>query len=218
MSRSVWLSGVRWLGLAVILALIAGFGGAQAGSSGVATTSVSGVRSPASSQESQSPAAPTASPGMVLRYMRVLGSAFHSLRSTISIESSYGSCTYMTSGIAYDFLQADLQLPEGAHVVGLRIWYYDSSGPNNGVVALTEYDAFATENGTHEVAVVTTSGNSGVGGEASGNANYVVRNADHAMALRWRPFQSGSSMQICTVMLIYEVPTLAAAYLPAITR
>jgi hypothetical protein len=232
MIRVTWSAALRWLGLAAILAVLLGLNGPQttvavveAGSAG--SLALGGVATPRNQTATLAPAPSsgslgnasvyTASPGTVLRYMRVLGSAFHPIRSGITFESPYGSCTYMTSGIAYDYLQADLQLPEGAHIVGMRIWYYDSTG-SDGIVALTEYDPFATENGTHEVALVSTSGSGSGGRDTTGAVDYVVRNADHALALRWRPLLIGSGMAICTVQLTYEVPIGSAAYLPAITR
>lgn len=232
MVRVMWSSALRWLILVVILALFLGLGGPQPNAAVVAAgapgnLALKGVADRASQAPPFEPTpssgpsgdAPvyTASPGTVLRYMRVLGSAFHPIRSGITFESPYGSCTYMTSGIAYDYLQVGLQLPEGAHIVGMRIWYVDGVS-DNGIVALTEYDPFATENGTHEVALVSTSGSGSSGRDTTAAVDYVVRNADRALALRWRPLLIGGGMQICTVQLTYEVPIGSAAYLPAITR
>jgi hypothetical protein len=111
-----------------------------------------------------------------------------------------------------DYFVLDIQLPAGAEIDFVRLYYYDASSANARLY-LTWYDA---QGGYSDVVYVDSSGSSGYG-SAGIATSYTVDPITQAVTLVWRPNTTGSSMALCGARIRYQV-SAGAAYMPYILR
>jgi hypothetical protein len=103
----------------------------------------------------------------------------------------------------FEVLNLHLDIPTGARIDYLRIFYYDSS-PSDSIAWVTTYDGAG---GLSDLTSVASSGAAGYGTNLSGFVNHIVNNLDNAYVLNWRPYQLGSSMRLCGLRVAYRLPT-----------
>ena len=168
--------------------------------------------------------APTAAPALVrsensvlaphsFYYLYVPGSALRPRNSGDPwAASGDGGCIYSTTDGSAVF-NVDIQLPEGAAIDYLRIFYNDTSAVDANAW-VTSYDG---EGGYDDLLYVPSAGNSGYGTNLSPFTRVIVHNANQALVLNWRPNVAGSTMQLCGLRIAYHMPDYYI-YLPGILR
>ncbi len=138
------------------------------------------------------------SPDSFMWFRMVSGYVFHPRSNAYSYTEGNPGCIYNTANPAGTYI-ADLQLPQGAIVDLVRMWFYDTSASDS-YGWLTWYDP---SNGNFFD--ITHNQSSGSGGYGSNVVypSYVVDNYNYALALNWRPQVSGSTMQLCGFRIRY---------------
>jgi hypothetical protein len=104
-----------------------------------------------------------------------------------------------------------LQLPQGAEIDYLRVYFYDNDAAYNAGAYLYAYDGYGT---VAEIAHVTSSGTPGRGSAGSDFFSYFVDNQAEALSLTLDYGLGGNSnVQICGVRLRYQY-SIATVRLP----
>jgi hypothetical protein len=126
--------------------------------------------------------------------------------------SYYGAgCTYRTGGTA--FTEHDLQLPQGAVIDYLRIYYYDNDAANNAAAFLFAYDGAGNYT---QLASVASTGVPGQSDTGSGFFSHPVDNVSEGLSIRLSfGNATTSNLRICGVRLRYQY-TIATTSLPLI--
>jgi hypothetical protein len=147
-------------------------------------------------------------PNAVMKFLFVAGSAFHPRNSTYTYaESADGGCIYQTGGESIiSIFVNDLQLPDGATVDILRLFYYDTSAADS-MAWITQYDG---ADGFVDIAHIASSGTAGYGNTAINTFTYTVNDYDYPIVLNWRPYQLGVSSKLCGVRIRYWTATTSS--------
>lgn len=147
-------------------------------------------------------------------YIHVAGAALKPRASNTewSTDSS-GGCLYVSGGSASTVYNIHLDIPDGARIDYLRIYYYDTSASDSQAWVTRYDDSGALE----DIAYVSSSGTSGHSTQLSAFASHVVDNVNYSYVLNWRPLVVGSSMQLCGLRVAYRVP-MTDSYLPLILK
>lgn len=147
-------------------------------------------------------------------YIHVAGAALKPRASNTewSTDSS-GGCLYVSGGSASTVYNIHLEIPDGARIDYLRIFYNDAS-TSDSYAWVTRYDDYG---GIEDVASVTSSGSSGYGTQLSSFVSHEVDNVNYSYVLNWRPVVVGSSMQLCGLRVAYRV-LMTESYLPLILK
>ena len=143
---------------------------------------------------------------------------FHATGSSLTPRSNATAWTYQSVGCVSasggnDIFSMHLDLPQGARIDYLRLYYRDTSA-NNSTAWITTYDAAG---GFNDLTSVTSSGAAGYGTALSPFVNHVVNNAARAYVLNWQPNQTGAGMQLCGLRVAYRV-AVNTTYLPVVIR
>lgn len=143
---------------------------------------------------------------------------FHAAGSSLTPRDSSTAWIYQGTGCVSasggnDIFSMHLDLPDGARIDYLRLYYRDTSAGNSDAW-ITTYDAAG---GFTDLTTVSSSGAAGYGTTLSPFVNHVVNNAARAYVLNWRPNQTGASMQLCGLRVAYRV-AVNTTYLPAVIR
>jgi hypothetical protein len=115
---------------------------------------------------------------------------------------SYNGVGCVSAVTGNDIFSLDLQLPQGARIDYLRLYYYDTSA-NNSTAWITTYDG---SGGFTDLTSVSSTGNSGYGTSLSPLVEHVVNNATRAYVFNWRADQTGSTMRLCAFRVAYRLP------------
>ncbi|HOU42764.1 MAG TPA: hypothetical protein PLU04_00380 [Anaerolineaceae bacterium] len=192
----------RVLGILLVLALLLPLAG-----SGVAQGA-----GPAPAGKTSPSAQIQAIPGQFY-YLYVPGSALRPRNSSAGWDVDLnGGCIYTTNS-AGDVFNVDIQLPEQARILYLRMYYYDSSATTSNAW-VTAYDG---EGGFDDLLYVASTGNAGYGTSLSALTPVMVDNFSRSMVLNWRPNETGNTMQLCGLRIAYRMPDYPI-YLPAVLR
>jgi hypothetical protein len=165
-----------------------------------------------------SPAAPVAPQAAdyfmpLYSYKFVSGSTLHSADYTMTEDYQAGACLSVASGDSADqFFTAYLNLPAGARVEYLRIYYYDTNASVDSTAYIRQYDAHGN---TTTIASVSSSGSSGYGTTLSAYSTHIFNQNDDGYVLNWLPNTTGSSMRLCGLRVAYHLAALPT-YLPYI--
>lgn len=98
-------------------------------------------------------------------------------------------------------LNLHLDVPTGARIDYLRIYYYDRDANANSTAWVTTY------NDTGQLADLTSvssAGSAGYGTSLSPYVGHIVDNQAYSYALNWRPYRQGSTMQLCGLRVAYR--------------
>jgi hypothetical protein len=109
-----------------------------------------------------------------------------------------------------DYFVLDIQLPAGAEIDFVRMYYYDSSSANARMY-LTSYNA---QGGYSDVMYIDSSGTSGYG-SVGAFTSYVMEPIHEAVTLIWRPNTTGSSMALCGARIRYQY-WISTDFLPSL--
>lgn len=139
-------------------------------------------------------------------YLWIAGSAFHTRDGT----SGYGStnntsCTYLTSS---GELTSDVAVPDGATLISMEAFVYDTSTvPLSGVLLLQDTNG---QNTSRALATATISTSAGyisqlvpIGNPASVAVSYTVSMLERGLTVEWFPKVFNDSVRLCGVRIAY---------------
>jgi hypothetical protein len=123
-------------------------------------------------------------------------------------------CMYRTGGSQYT--EHTLQLPEGAEIDYLRVYFYDNDSSYNARANLYAY------NGSGDVTLIASASSSGTPGqssEGSGYFSHIVDNQNEALSLSL--YYSGATtnaLRICGVRIRFQYTGIFGSFLPYVTN
>jgi hypothetical protein len=129
------------------------------------------------------------------------GSTLHSADYTMIEDYQPGACL-SSNNAAADFYTLMLDLPDGARIDYLRIYYYDTNA-NNSTANIRYYDA---NGGTTEIATVDSSGAGGYGTVLSSYINHIYDATNGGYVLNYWPKVTGTTMRLCALRVAYRLP------------
>lgn len=129
-------------------------------------------------------------------YLFVAGSAFTPRRSSITVTYPGGGCVNGSS----DYLVTSLELPQGAQVSGVRLFYYNDGTSASANAALTSYTG---DGGSNDLIFQTTTQNTGYVSEYFTPAAppLVIDNGNQAYTLQ---ASTGSGVRLCGMRVFYS--------------
>lgn len=151
--------------------------------------------------------------GEVTLFHSIAGSSFHPREASTTHEYAGTGCVNRTSDAG--FLVADLQLPEGAEIDFLRLYFDDTDAANNNDAQawLYSYDGLGDFT---QIATVSSSGSPGQGSIGSGFFSHLVDNTNESLAvIVGMGSATDAGVQVCRVRLRYVVDVPALSYFPA---
>lgn len=153
------------------------------------------------------------SPDLVQLFARYSANVFVPYDDDMTYVYGGGGCRYRTGGTAWT--DHTLQLPQGAEIDYLRIYFYDNDAANNASAFLFSFD---DTGGYTQIATAESTGTPGWSSMGSGFFSYFVDNINQSLSLRLS-YGGGTtgSLQICAVRLRYQY-TSALRALPLILR
>lgn len=150
---------------------------------------------------------PQAPEGVVLRNFRVPGSALRPRASSVGYYwGGGGGCIYNSGGNPGEIFNVPLELPNGALINTVRMYYIDGSETANAHGWVSVYDLYGDL--VQEWAMAST-GHSGPGFGDTPVVDHRVDYSTYSYALNWRPNVQNSGdhpMQLCGFRVYYEVP------------
>jgi hypothetical protein len=149
----------------------------------------------------------------VFSYRFVAGSSLHSADYTMRQDYQPGACMSTLDSVS-QFLNVGLQLPDGARIDYLRLYYYDANATYNGIANIRKYDGAG---GTIEITSVSSAGSAGYGQSLSAYVGHVVDNTDGGYVLNWQAGVNGSGLQLCGLRIAYRLPNIPI-FLPFIHK
>lgn len=138
-------------------------------------------------------------------YLTVAGSVFASLSSSTTIEYATMGCVYTNGGS----LNARLDLPEGATIVYIRVYFYDTDAANDLNVSLRRYDLLNSS--YTDITSVGSTGSAGSGTELSFPAEEPVDNYLYTYQLLANTPNSANVL-FCGVRVAYYPPFSLTIY------
>lgn len=146
---------------------------------------------------------------------RVAGTTLRPRSSGASyVPTSGGGCFYLSAGDSFVVFNTTLDLPQGATINTLRMYYTDTS-ESDSTAWLTVYDLYGTI--VQEWGVSST-GNLGNGFSDSALINHVVDYSLYSYVINWRPYVIGNTMQLCGFRVFYEPPPFGLAFMPMVQK
>lgn len=145
-------------------------------------------------------------------YFFAPGSVFRPRDSDVAWHYDGYGCISIPAG-AIDYFTLHLDLPPGARIDYLRLFFYDNSASNSWAW-ISRYDAEGT------VEDLVYAGSSGSGGYDSTLSAYyggTVDNTNWGYMVQWVPGAAGSSLQLCGVRVAYRL-ALDEVFLPLIVK
>lgn len=134
-------------------------------------------------------------------YTFVAGSALRPRDSSSGWRYPGVGCVYINNG--NELMTLDLNIPTGARIDYLRLYYRDTSASNS-TAWITNYDGAGAFT---DLTSVSSAGNSGYGTTLSPLVSHVVNNASRSYSLNWQANQTGASMQLCGLRVAYRLPS-----------
>jgi hypothetical protein len=135
-------------------------------------------------------------------YYYVSGPTLIARDSATGRDYSSAGCTFTTSGTDR-ILSTQLQVPDGAILKYLRLFYSDTDASFNVAGYITSYDAGTS---AADITSVTSSGSAGVGTALSSEITQTVDNFGNSYVLIGWPGANSSTVQVCGLRVAYYVP------------
>jgi hypothetical protein len=134
--------------------------------------------------------------------------------STMTYVYDGGGCVYRTGGA--QFSEYSLELPQGAEIEFMRIYFYDNDPVNDAGAILFAYDGFGNYT---MVGSVSSSGAHAIHGSAVSDLfSHFVDNVNESLSIRLAYIGgTTSNLSICGVRIRYRY-SISAVYLPLIDR
>jgi hypothetical protein len=157
--------------------------------------------------------APTDAEGVPLVSWRVTGSVLKPRAHNVTYTTNgNGNCTYVTAGETNTVWNTPVQLPNGAVVNTLRMYYYDTSASST-TAWFTVYDLYGNIEQEWQIVSVGNLGNSFTD---SAQIDHTIDYSIYSYVLNWRPLVTGSTMQLCGFRVFYQPPAFGLSFLPAV--
>jgi hypothetical protein len=134
-------------------------------------------------------------------YVFAAGSSLHTADYSMRQVYNPGACASVID-TAYEFLTLNLDLPDGARIDYLRMYYYDTAAGDS-VANIRKYNGAGA---TTEIAVVHSASNIGYGTILSAYVGLVVDNSGGGYVLNWEPMVTGTTMRLCGLRVAYRLP------------
>lgn len=133
----------------------------------------------------------------VERYLFIAGSAFNARLSTQTVTYPGAGCTYSDKAVT-----TDLQLPDGAQMLGVRTYYYNDGEPTRRVTTfLSTYDGLG---GVTDLLSVGSTGTAGYHSEYFALASPVtVDNINKSYVLS---AMMDTNLRFCGMRFFYQTP------------
>jgi hypothetical protein len=148
------------------------------------------------------PGAVSASPDWTTYYyFFAAGSTFRPRDSGTGWDYISNGCISARGG--NDIFTLHLEVPHGARIEYLRIFYYDTSALSS-TAYITRYNA---QGATDDLTSVASTGTGGYGTALSAYFEHIVDTANRAYILNWRPGAQGSTMRLCGLRVAYRLPS-----------
>jgi hypothetical protein len=148
-------------------------------------------------------------PDQFLYYKFISANTFVPYDDDMTYAYGGAGCVYRTGGTR--FANHTLQLPQGAEIDYVRVFFYDNDASYDAGVYLYAYDGYGAFT---EIRRVTSSGTPGQGSQGSGFFSYFVDNQAEALSLTLDYGLGGNqNVQICGVRLRYQY-SIATVRLP----
>jgi hypothetical protein len=147
-----------------------------------------------------------------LYYKFISANTFVPYDDDMTYTYSSGGCMYRNGGGNYT--EHTLQLPQGAEIDYLRVYFWDNDATHNATAYLFAYDG---KGGTSTIASVSSSGQAdSYRSEGSGYFSHIVDNLGEALSLSlYYGGATTSDLKICGVRIRYQY-TLSVTDLPMI--
>jgi hypothetical protein len=143
-------------------------------------------------------------------FKRYAGSIFQPMASGTTYEDGGAGCTYRTGGELW--FTADLQLPDGAEIDFLRVYFYDID-PDDDIKA--DIYSFDGAGNFVDIIEVSSSGAPGWDDAGSGFFSYIVDNIDESLAFVVGLGDTGPDLMFCGLQVRYQYATFSLMNLPA---
>lgn len=144
----------------------------------------------------------TTAPGQ--EFLRVAGSNFVPRDSDMTFTYGGAGCLVRDSGVSDQWFTYDLQLPDGALLDYLRVYYYDNNATYD---VYSELWAFDGAGGTNLIAEADSSGTPGYSSTGSGFFEHIVDNGGESLVVVvGLPGGVGSSLRVCGIRVRYQSP------------
>ncbi len=113
-----------------------------------------------------------------------------------------GSSAITPDAAPDDLFTLHLDVPHGARIDYLRLFFRDAS-PANSQAWITTYDA---RGALSDLTTIVSTGAEGYGTTLSPYLGHVVNTESNAYVLNWRANQRGKSMRLCGLRVAYRLP------------
>lgn len=178
------------------------------------TTSPPTPVAPGSADEVEMQLAPDASAVQVTLFKSIAGSNFHARETTTTYSYGGAGCTYRTSPSG--FLVSDLQLPEGAEIDFVRLYFDDTNASDDAHLWLYSYDGLG---GFNQITTVSSSGTPGQSSAGSGFFSHIVDNTAESLGfVAGTDSADDTSVRICRVRLRYKIDVPNFQFLPIVLK
>lgn len=146
-------------------------------------------------------------------FLRIAGSNFGPRDSDTTFSYGGAGCLQRDASGGDIWFTHDLQLPDGAIIDYMRVFYYDSAAWD----VYSELYAFDGAGGFSLLAEVDSSGTPGYGSNGIGGFSHTVDNVNESLVLiGGLPGAVGSSLRFCGIRIRYQYTLLSANFLPAV--
>ena len=164
--------------------------------------------------ETELPQAPETASAVATLFKFIAGSNFHPREATTTHSYGNAGCLYKTSTSGY--LVSDLQLPQGAEIDLVSLYFNDTNANYNAEVWLYAYDGLG---GFTEIAHVASNGSPGQNSANSALVSHIVDNSTESLGLVVGTGSANdSSVRICGVRVRYNVDVPSYVMLPAVLK
>ncbi len=151
-------------------------------------------------------------------YYTVSGATLRGRSSATQYVYQGNGCLYTTAGVdTQRIVNTELNLPQGAVIKFLRV-YYNDTNPNSGV------DGYLTSYAPGQSAIDLTRAippdafKDGFGFTVSPEITETINNTDHAYTLIGYPDENNIANQVCGLRIAYLPPYRGTVYIPTIHR
>ena len=136
-------------------------------------------------------------------FLRAAGSNLTPRDSDTEFSYSGAGCIQRDSTAGTNWFTMDVQVPDGAVLDFLRVYYYDNDGSD----VMSELWSFDAAGGTTLIAEADSTGTPGYGSAGSGFFSYPVSNLNESLVVVVSiPGGAGANLTACAVRLRYQMP------------
>lgn len=146
-------------------------------------------------------------------YYHIPASVLVPVDHDVQVKYGYMGCIYTVAGAGY-LLNAPLEIPDGSQLVGMRMYYYDTSTTGNASGWITLYHADGSD--FEDLLNVVSSGSSGRG-DVWTTADDIIDAYNYSYVINARFETNSSTEQICGFRVMYYPPN-KLTFLPNILK